>query len=41
MERAEARLAYWRDLNDFAVSQRGEEARSEYKLVEIKETKQS
>lgn len=33
MERAEARLAYWRDLNDFAVSQRGEEARSEYKLV--------
>jgi hypothetical protein len=39
MERAEARLAYWRDLNDFAVSQRGEEARSEYKLVEIKETK--
>ncbi len=39
MERAEARLAYWRDLNDFAVSQRGEEARSEYKLVKREEAK--
>lgn len=39
MERAEARLAYWRDLNDFVVSQRGEEARSEYKLVKREEAK--
>lgn len=30
----EARLQFWRDLNDYAVSQRGEEARREFKLVD-------
>lgn len=29
----EARLKFWRELNDYAVSQRGKSARSEYRLV--------
>ena len=28
----QARLKFWRELNDFAVSQRGEEARCEFKI---------
>jgi len=28
------RLEFWRDLNDFAVSQRGKSARSEFRSVE-------
>lgn len=31
---AETRLKFWRELNDYAVSQRGEEARTEFKLAE-------
>lgn len=30
-ERLEARLTFWRELNDYAVSQRGESARCEFK----------
>ena len=30
----EDRLKFWRDLNDYAVSQRGESARAEYKPEE-------
>lgn len=32
-ERVEARLKFWRELNDYAVSQRGEGARSEFRSV--------
>ena len=32
--KAEARLRFWRELNDYAVSQRGESARSEFEIVE-------
>lgn len=32
-EMIEQRLAYWRDLNDYAVSERGESARSEYRAA--------
>lgn len=28
------RLKFWRELNDYAISERGESARSEYKLCE-------
>jgi hypothetical protein len=28
-------LAYWRDLNDYAVSQRGKSARKEFRIVEV------
>ena len=28
----EQKLTFWRELNDYAISQRGEEARCEYKL---------
>lgn len=31
----EDRLKFWVELNDYAVSQRGESARSEYKLEEV------
>ena len=34
-ERVEARLKFWRELNDYAISQRGEGARSEYQAVKI------
>ena len=30
-DKAEDRLKFWRELNDYAVSQRGEGARSEFK----------
>lgn len=30
----QARLTFWRELNDYAVSQRGEGARTEFKLEE-------
>jgi len=33
--RAEEKLKFWRELNDYAVSQRGEEARAEFKLSEL------
>lgn len=31
----QARLKFWRELNDYAVSQRGEGARCEFKLEEV------
>lgn len=31
------RLKFWRELNDYAISQRGESARAEFKLVEDSE----
>lgn len=31
-ERAEARLTFWRELNDYAVKERGEDARREFRL---------
>lgn len=34
-ERLEARLKFWRDLNAYAVSQRGHSAKSEYKAEAI------
>ena len=34
LEKAQRRLRYWRELNDYAVSQRGDADRSEYRLVE-------
>ena len=37
LEKAEARLKFWTELNDYAVSQRGEEAKSEFKIVETTE----
>jgi hypothetical protein len=33
-EWVEGRLTFWRELNDYAISQRGEGARSEYRAVE-------
>jgi hypothetical protein len=33
-EVAEKRIEFWRNLNDYAVSQRGEGARSEFRIVE-------
>ena len=32
-ENVEERLKFWRDLNDYEVSQRGQEARCEYRAV--------
>ncbi len=32
-EAAERRLEFWRELNDYAVSQRGEGAKKEFRLV--------
>jgi len=31
-EKAEARLKFWQELNDYAVSQRGDTAKREFKL---------
>lgn len=31
-QNSDARLKFWKELNDYAVSERGEEARSEFKL---------
>ena len=33
-ETAARKLQFWRELNDYAVSQRGESARKEFKIVE-------
>ena len=33
-EKVEARLLFWRELNDYAVSERGESARVEFEAVE-------
>lgn len=33
-DKIESRLAFWRDLNDYAVSQRGKGATAEYRAVE-------
>jgi len=33
----EDRLKFWRELNDYAVSQRGESARSEFKVEAVQE----
>lgn len=38
-EDIERRLQFWRELNDYAVSQRGENGKSEYKVVSIEEAK--
>ena len=32
-ERVEERLTFWRELNDYAVSQRGEESRAEFRAT--------
>lgn len=32
--KGEERLSFWRELNDYAVSQRGESARREFRLAE-------
>ena len=31
---ADRRLTFWKELNDYAVSQRGESARSEFKIMQ-------
>jgi hypothetical protein len=36
-EAAARKLKFWRELNDYAVSQRGEGAKREFKIVEQKE----
>lgn len=36
-DKIEEKLAFWRELNDFAVSQRGESARKEFRIREIGE----
>lgn len=36
-DKQESTLEFWRDLNDYAVSQRGSGARREYRIVEIEE----
>lgn len=33
-ENCEDRLSFWRELNDYAVSQRGKSARKEFRIVE-------
>lgn len=38
-EEVERKLASWRELNDYAVSQRGESARAEFRAVEDYEVK--
>lgn len=35
-ESAERRLKFWQELNDYAVSERGESARKEFKIEELK-----
>lgn len=34
---AERKMQFWRELNDYAISQRGEGARTEFKLVPVSE----
>jgi hypothetical protein len=36
-EAAERKLKFWRELNDYAVSSRGEDSRREFKVVEHEE----
>jgi hypothetical protein len=36
-EKSEARLKFWTELNDYAVSQRGEGAKREFKIETTKE----
>jgi hypothetical protein len=36
-EAAARKLKFWRELNDYAVSQRGEDSRREFKIVEQEE----
>ena len=36
-DRVEARLEFWRDLNDYAVRHRGQGAKSEFRVVEVEE----
>lgn len=36
-DQIERRLTFWRELNDYAVSQRGESARTEYRAVKNEE----
>lgn len=33
-DKVEAKLKFWRELNDYAVSQRGESAKAEFEAVE-------
>lgn len=33
VDMVEEKLRYWRELNDYAISQRGESARSEFEIV--------
>lgn len=35
-DEVESRLTFWRELNDYAVSARGESAKSEYRIKESK-----
>lgn len=35
LERAQGRLKFWSELNDYAVSQRGQSAKREHKIVEV------
>jgi len=37
LAKAESRLKFWTELNDYAVSQRGQEAKSEFKIMEMTE----
>lgn len=34
-DKVEQRLAFWRDLNDYAVSQRGSSAKQEFRIREV------
>lgn len=34
-DKTESRLEFWRDLNDYAVSQRGDSAKKEFRIVEV------
>ncbi len=38
LEKAEHQLKFWRELNDYAISQRGESARKEFKIIPEGET---
>jgi hypothetical protein len=36
-EKAELRIKFWAELNDYAVSQRGNVAKREFKIIEVPE----
>lgn len=38
-EDVERRLQFWRELNDYAISQRGESARSEFRMQEVEDVR--